>query len=311
MQAEKKKVMVSLTAHESELALIDQCMNYLWVGGVDGVVIHINAHSNFHTERFIAYCRCMSQWFEGKIFINPYGVGITPHSQDVRIVTNLHRAHISNFLYLTECGVNFDHFALDASNSLLIRPGLSQYIQNAPCNLLEQAEMPKDWSWLLFVLADENLARDVAQIKISGHEGSCYQRDVFQKIVKSIMAYEFAEQSSILSGRPRVEYPREEVLFASYFFKYFKDTPTQTNYIDLPWHRYLVWHLDEVKNHIASHFENFKHKYGIKRVARDFNDPIRAFIGKTYGYRDELLAHLPTDTGAQDPRRGSPVVSSY
>ncbi|MEY2620901.1 MAG: hypothetical protein RIT26_721 [Pseudomonadota bacterium] len=288
----RQKVMVSLTAHESELVLIDQCLNYLRVGGVDGVVIHINANSAFNTALFIQYCTLMGAWFADRLYLNPYSVPIQIHSRDQRVVTSLHRAHIANFQYLSSCGLDFDYFALDASNSLLIRPGLNPYILDQQRNLLAQEDISDHWFWRPVVSSDANLSKEMTHIKISAHEGTCYLKETFRKILQSVMTYELTEQTSQLLGHPRLEYPREEVLFPTYFYKYFRNEPTGLNYIDLPWVRNLVWQIDEVKKHMAENFENFGPKFGIKRVAREINDPLRAFIGTVYGYRNEIVNML-------------------
>jgi hypothetical protein len=60
----------------------------------------------------------------------------------------------------------------------------------------------------------------------------------------------------------------------------------------MPWHRNLTWDFEEVKKHIVDDFKDFGGNFGIKRVPRDINNPIRALVGTVYGYRKILIDAL-------------------
>lgn len=285
----KNKILLSLSAHESEWTLLDLCLNYLFLGMVNGIVIHVNSISKFNKQLFGKLVSKIPG-LNGRIFLNPYSTSIEQHSRHSQNVTNLHRAHISNFFYAINSGFNFDYICLDASNSLIIKPGLKDYICQTRNGGIGSVSLDPKWFWHDNVLGDSNITNDKTSIKVSPHEGAFFERTTFIEISRLVLLYDRKDTGLLLLDEPRPEYPREEVLFSTYFYKIHPGSSTADTYIFMPWEKNLHWSLHEVAQHIQTGFNSFgSQKFGIKRVQRDINDPIRVLIGNNYGYRRDLL----------------------
>lgn len=281
----QQTLFVSLSVHESEPTVIDQCLNYIVLGGVDGVVININPNSRFNVKYLKKLASHLDGNISSKIIINPHSVAIIPHSRNRHSLTSLHRAHLQNFLFLNSMGIDFTYFAMDASNSLLIRPGLKAWVtEHAPlCSNLDH--MRSDWFWNKDALSDVVLHDFCPELMCSQHEGCVYDCALMGKIMDHVLAYERAEKHLMKSGYRRPEYPREEVLFPSFLKSLINSSPVSPAYIHMPWERDLKWTQDEVFGIIGNDFTEFVGKFGIKRVSRYVNDPIRVAVGRFYGYR--------------------------
>jgi hypothetical protein len=95
-----------------------------------------------------------------------------------------------------------------------------------------------------------------------------------------------------------LQYPREEVLFCNAALEAGILPEGRPPYIDMPWHRNLSWDLETVRATLADD-ALAPSKFGIKRVARDIDDPVRALVGEHFGYRRLLQAAIG---GALDGR---------
>lgn len=279
------KVAVSLTAHESELALLDQCFNYLCVGEVDMLVIHVNPFSGFNTTLFLRLLDVSP--IREKVFLNSFSVGV-PHSAEMRTNPVLHRAHVSNFQYLRTL-TTFDLFCLDASNSLLIRPSLWKFLQKG--EVAGGGEIPVEWTWNRYLAND--IAADFFKdaLCMAQHEGTVYTVENFSRMVDDIIVYEKMLTDHIGTGGELAVYPREEVIFPSAYRKTCSRSMAShahERYIYIPWERNLYWHINEVEAILECRQPLPDLKYGIKRIARDINDPIRAMVGNHFGYRTQI-----------------------
>jgi hypothetical protein len=286
------KILLSLSAHEAELALVDQCFNYLVLGKFDFIIIHINSYSPFDTDLFLRLAGKIPH-FDRKVLLNPTRCNITTHSQYHWHVTNLHLAHAANYRFALERKIPFDIFCLDASNSLLIKTGLKDWLLSDTQDGLDCVEMEPRWFWAKFARDDKVLLTMSKNLYIAQHEGTFYHRDRFGLVMRKISQYQRNLTLLIESGDTPPEYPREEVLFSSFYSEVMGAIATRKPFINLPWEKNLKWSLDDVDLHLSSSFNDFPgHYFGIKRVPRNINDPIRILIGNKYGYRAIIKSAL-------------------
>lgn len=123
------------------------------------------------------------------------------------------------------------------------------------------------------------------------HEGTVYTFGNFSQMVDDIIAYEKMLTDHIGTGGELAVYPREEVIFPSAYRKTCSGSMashSHERYIYMPWDRHLYWHIHEVEAILECRQQLPDLKYGIKRIARDINDPIRTMVGNHFGYRPQI-----------------------
>lgn len=268
---------LSLTVHESEICAIDQCLNNMIVGGVDRIVLHVNRTGTFDVALF-ELLRDQLDALRGRVFVNPLSLPIATmrdspvHSQAV------HLAHLQNWFYARSL-FDASWFMLDASNTLLLRRGLAASLGGAL--RLNFADMGA-WHWRPRYERDTAIASKFR--RVSAHEGACFRADVFDRLVPILMRY---EALAARQGFDYIEqYPREEALFTNAALEAGVQ-PEGTTYIHMPWERQLNWDLATARETLVND-TLAAGKFGIKRVARDIDDPIRALVGNHFGYRQQL-----------------------
>jgi hypothetical protein len=283
-------IYLSLSAHQSEPCLVDQCLNYLIVGKIDKVVVHINPLSTFNVDLFNIITNYMEET-RNRVIINPYQSPLYSLKSNERLTSVLHRAHILNYLYIRECFDDIETICLDSSNSLLIRPGLSDYI--ADKEAVSTRLMEPDWLWRPMV-QDDLLTQQVGvdNIRFSQHEGTFFKKASFDKICAFISKYELALQRQGKTLDQILMFPREEVLFSTGYCLECGDKEVFPPYIWMPWERELAWSVEDVAQIFSGQQPCKDYHFGIKRVARDINDPVRMYIGDHLGYRPRFLEAL-------------------
>lgn len=275
-------VFVSLSAHESEYAIIDQCLNYIQVGGVDGVVIHASTAAPLKTKLLTVLVNLIDE-LRGRVFVNPYRQFLRPIGDGGAITSVLHRAHVSNFLFLEGLGIDVQYFCLDASNTLIVRPGLAEHISKG--NAVQQVPMVETWHWRPMILSDLGLSN--CDVLASQHEGCVFTKSVFKQIIQFILEYETRAINAYGDDESTPNYPREEVIFATAFKALQLDEKPSEPYVWMRWERGLSWFPEEV-NTLLHHGGLPDAKYAIKRIPRDINDPLRMMVGAYFGYRQIL-----------------------
>lgn len=315
---------LSLAVHESPPTIVDQCLNNVLVGGFDAIVLHVNVNAQLDTELLMRLVDGVPA-LRGVVRLNP-----------MRLPTDwvapglLHRAHIANFRWLkTQC--EFDVFATDASNTLVIRPGLKEHLSANPIGVDGIPACGWQSAW------EANLRRDPL-FEMVGEacrrnqiEGMFMRAALFEQVVAWIDGYEERYEAAIASGREPEKVPREEYLFSTALAQLGHE-PQGTAYMmmrqgsALGWHSFVgdqppVWHNAlavgqgfswepmEIERSLAAgrllplfwevladhvppirDFAAYKAgKFGIKRVHRPVDDPIRRLVGDHYGYRQWTL----------------------
>lgn len=280
------KIVTSLSAHESELALLDQCFNYFHVGDVDAIVVHINPYSAFSRELFLRLVHASP--FADRIFVNSFATGDQRVSKKYVLAGSvLHRAHISNFQFM-DALVDFDIFCLDASNTLLLKTGLRQFCEAGEA--IQRCVMNPQWIWSEDVNTDAALRFFGESLCVGQHEGSVYARDSMRKMVRVVLAYERALAQQEGRGEGFAAYPREEIVLPSAYNKAVGGDPRPEPYVYISVERDidLHWSVAQVDEVLSGKAPLPEMKYSIKRVPRDMNDSVRIHIGNYFGYRPQI-----------------------
>jgi len=298
------KIFVSISAHEAELCIIDQCLNYICVGKLDGVVIHLNATCDIDIRLLELLINEIKE-LKGKVHLNPLRLKLHSMRRHPKLTPILHRAHIENYLYLQKFEP-VDVFCLDASNCLLVKAGLRDYVQGGIG--VNQGRLSKEWPWYKDIIRDRILQEYKSFIRLSQHEGTFFDNTTFEKICLFILKYE----ESITKAFPREadipEFTKEEVLFPTAYAALTAGTSTPLKpYVWLNWEKQLEWPRENVIQ-ILHHPDLPENTYGIKRIPRNINDPAREEIGNYFGYRSILMAACKKITTSG--KYGHPLLTS-
>src|SRR6185437_2905095 len=120
------KRVVSLSVYDSEIAAIDTCLNYIVVGEVDAVVLHVDAGSKTFNPRFFTLLLDAIEPLRGKVFVSPLRLDVPnlPGRTHSKVV---HRAHLNNYMYVRSF-LPFEYFLMVDSHSLVMKKGLVGYV---------------------------------------------------------------------------------------------------------------------------------------------------------------------------------------
>jgi hypothetical protein len=201
---------LSLAVHESPPTIVDQCLNLAQVGGFDAIVLHVNANAALDTEALMRLIDTVPP-LRGVVRLNP-----TRLATDWVAPGLLHRAHIANFRWLrTQCA--FDVFATDASNTLLVRPGLKDHLGAHELGIDSVPACGWQSAW------EANLRNDLL-FEMAGGEAGCKRNQIeglfmraalFEQVAAWIDGYEARYEAQVTQGREPQRVPREEYLFAT------------------------------------------------------------------------------------------------
>ena len=275
--------MISIPVHEKTEVVIDQIINFQHFCPDCGIVLHISKsfdyNDSFHTEKEFLFILSTFK----NVFVNP-------NHLDTAFADIVH-THVSNFKYVSKI-VDFEYFALGASNELFVRvmPEIKVY----DANFIEgKFEKSINWYWYNHALNDQYLklildhfGGTISDVRQSQIEGSFYKKDVFVEVSKIIdTIYNYEE----VSKKDRIVYPREEIYYPTIAYLSNKNLKNQElNYTFVAWENPNYLPTIEEINTIAN--GEMQGKYSIKRVLRNFNDPVRFLVGTQIGnYRNTSL----------------------
>jgi len=315
---------LSITAHESPITLIDQCLNNVLVGQFDAIAIHINAHADFDTALLARLIEATPP-LRSVVHINPQRL-----PTDWVAPGLLHRAHIANF-HLLRSKLAFDVFCTDGSNTLLIGTGLKAHLERQQLGVDTSSAFGWGSAW------EDNLRQDLLfqrcgeACRRNQIEGMFMPTELFARAAQWIEDYETTFTTACAQGQEPIKYPREEYLFSTALDQLgvpLKDTPYilmrqgsglcvtifstdgQPTVISavgpgraFSWEPFeinaslqagrltpLYWEL------IADHVPPIQNvatyragKFGVKRVGRSIDDPIRQSVSHHFGYRQMVL----------------------
>lgn len=284
------RVAISLTAHESPLAIVDQCLNIFYFLEDPIIVIHINKSEGLVYEKLKFILNNLDQSISSKIYLNPnrFDTGKNAFS--------LHLAHLGNYDLLAKAGLGFDYFALEASNSLFIRKGAERYMADFDVGI-GRGVVAGYWKDPIinhntlneYLCSESSLPKleskgRLCAIKKGCHEGAFFSSGVVDQIFSEVRNID--ELCKLRSDPPH--YPTEEVWFQVAVTKCQhekKDLTIGDTLTYLPWHRNLLW-SDELLEGALNGNELPRNKFSIKRISRVFDDPHRQAIAHKFGYRN-------------------------
>jgi len=298
------KIFASISAHEAEMCLIDQCLNYICVGEFDGVVIHLNATNEMDIPVLQLLIDEIGE-LKGKVHLNPVRLQLHGMKRHPQLTPILHRAHVENYLYLQKLE-QVDVFCLDASNCLLVKKGLRNYVRGGVG--VYQWLPSRGWRWKNIVTRDAALHEFRPFLRISQHEGTFFDNATFGKICQFILKYDQAIARAFPDEANAPEYTKEEVLFSTGYAAQATGKPSPLQpYIWFRWETDLEWPRADVID-VLNHPDLPVGKYGIKRIPRQINDPSRVEIGNYFGYRPILVAACERIDASG--KYGRPLVTS-
>jgi hypothetical protein len=279
-------------------------------------VLHVNATAPLDTEalaRLIAGVPAL----RGVVHVNPTRLNTDPLAPGL-----LHRAHIANFRWLrTQCP--FEVFAMDASNTLLLRPGLKAHMSAHAIGMDMVAAFGWAWHWEPALRGDLLFQRAGEACRRNQLEGSFMRADAFARVADWIEDYDRQFDALYPAPGQAPSLPREQCLLATaldaqdmradcgaYILVRWGSqvghgphgdaAPRATHAgADLGWLpmeiessleagrlQPLYWDLvaDGVPE-IADMPAYQASKFGIPRVGHAVNDPIRRQVGDHFGYR--------------------------
>ena len=193
------------------------------------------------------------------------------------------QAHLSNFEYIKD-KIDFDYFCIGASNESFIKNGLYDKVKEYDCGV-SQKEI-KGWLYEKDVFNDtvfcEYLKRKgIDKCKRTYPEGQFFKKEVFLYLFNEINT--FFDYNTIT-----VAYPREEVFFTTIVEQLKKknsDFKIGSVYTYSAYHLTHLWNVTRLR--IELELNKRKDIYSIKRVDRNINDSVRAYLRQNLGYLDE------------------------
>ena len=203
---------ISIPVHENPEVVLNQCRNFLTY--IDcGIVLHVN-WNNYQIKEQLNKLISYSE-FRERVFLNPVSLKIS--------WGDLFNAHLENLRFLRSELTNLcDSVAFNASNDLLVRSGLGNYI-NANCTLYQKRIYKRGISYYWWpadrALQDRIFARIISAnfgtkdfILGSQIEGSVYKMKFLDDLLNLI-----TDERKYLQGKS-FNYPREEIWFPTFAY---------------------------------------------------------------------------------------------
>lgn len=267
-------IVVSIPVHESLECVVDQAKNWNAFAPDAAPVFHVSAQAPFSVDEL----DCALKTANPNAMVNPE-----------RLETgwadgSLIKVHASNFHYANS-KVSMVYFALDASNTLLVRHGLTEHMlkhfsvdkpaagHNLPRPSIECASahaMHQDTNFKMHMML---VSRLMPETGIVPCEGVWFDAPRFKQALRVI-------EDGHWSG----QYATEEVYpVAAWYFVARPESRVAGNYIMSPFEANLYVTKDDV---IAIHHGDHKNQdlFGVKRVPREIDHPIRKMIRELGGY---------------------------
>jgi hypothetical protein len=265
----------SITCHEAPECIKNQVENLLYFTPNSSIVLHINLDSSRTYEEITKH-----EFFgrnSNNVLINPDRIRTSKNHYQ------LHRAHKSNLQHLHNIGIQFDYFIIEASNSLMIKHGITEHLKNFDVGigsgkiddywrpLITQHQSLKNYT------EKQGLKLNFNTAPIKGcHEGAFFRTpfaDFVFNITEGISG--FCGNNSDIAN-----YPTEEVwiqVAVAILKSHVKDLRVTTTTTYLPWHKQLNWSPQDIIETISQDLLP-KNKFSIKRIPRNINDPARQII---------------------------------
>jgi len=265
------KVCVSIPVHECADVANDQIRNIRAAYGGDAIVV-LHRSMHYRPPEKVYGARDYNLYDKEGVFVNPASLPTEYHHGLVHV-------HNANFRYAASVA-EFDVFVLHASNDLYVRKGAASHVASVrnAC-MLREVRLPSWWGWSEAALSDPELREIMRYMGLdtvysTQPEGIFFEKDVFREMVSIIdRRFEY--------GRgPRL--PREELYYSTLAPK-LADSLSET---PLVWSEVTVGGtidrdvVRRIRNQKPTPSETYdlRQIYAVKRVERDYDDPLRRWI---------------------------------
>jgi len=285
----KYDIVFSIPVHEKYEVVIDLVLNMFHYNQNCAIVLHYSNGFRDAKSDFISFDTFERKIVEiGNVYINP---------ETVRTgVFDIIQAHISNFRYV-ESLIDFDFFAITASNEVFIRGGLYSHIRGYDCGVTF-IDVDTVKTWMISDLAKQDMvlkgylaSRGWSKIMGSHVEGSFYKKDIMSEIIDHIEQFFNYKEKGVI-------YARDEIFFSTILWNISQDRKVRILenglYCWTPWDKfYENWDvfIRDIKRLRSKENKIFS----VKRVPREINHYVRRFIRKDAGYLKEEQELLGTD----------------
>jgi hypothetical protein len=289
-------ILLSIPVHENMKVVEDQIRNFKFFVPDAQIVLHIS-------RQWLEKEPQVKSRLEGQqgVWINPTSLW-TGHNDGIVIKT-----HIVNFEFAEQAGIEFDYFCLHASNELFIKPHLEDYIRHFDAGVNQMIVDPavkQEWLQAKAALRDPALHAIMREYKLadifgSQVEGTFYRRELFRDFVTQFRRYAWYEFPSLFHYahgtrrfrplfaillkvfyRPRF-YAKEEIYPPTIIGPNIKKKADPYCYIK--WSGEITsQEIEAIRTNrfdcIELDSERHPYHFSVKRVNRDYNDPVRTYI---------------------------------
>lgn len=272
-------VLFSIPVHEKTSVVLDQIANYKFFNPEAAIVLHLSR--NFVDDDVISLDKLYKIIEQLEyVYINPEHVRTGYY--------DIIQAHLSNFRFALDLGIEFHYFCLSASNEMFIKSGLYSFIINYKAGFTSSILNPaKEKSITYRAYEDDCLKKiiksldgNISNIINSQVEGAFFEKKLFCTIYEVINRYFDYKKVHKL-------YPREEVYFqtcASLLCnkgEIYNDNYTYFNKKS----PIIAVHKIDVDNCL----NDYIFKYSVKRIVREVNNPMRLYIRLYIGKYKNIL----------------------
>lgn len=276
------KILYSITCHTAPDCVIDQLLNFAYFSENCFFVIHVNALEESVFDDLSAINWDLHPTLSGRVLLNPQRFDTSKSSYC------LHRAHLANYSYAIQKGLEFDYIMLEASNSQFLRRGMESYISRFDCGIGIALPDPYWKKYITthrsleeFLSKNLNLSAGMENFRIKGcHEGMYFSRNLASQVFSVVESLDrFCD-----SRTDSATYPTEEVWFQVGVLKVLEEKRLRIGHTltYMPWERQLNWNVEQVEAAING-LGIPETKYIIKRVDRTIDDPVRKFLREKFG----------------------------
>ncbi|MBC7979060.1 MAG: hypothetical protein H7Y36_00685 [Armatimonadetes bacterium] len=291
-------ILISLLVHEKPEVVLDQIANFKKYAPEALIVIHPARQFVESSDILETLKGIEGVWLNPKPFYTGFGLVL--------------KCHVSNFLFAREAGIPFTHFCLHASNDMLVRPGMEDYVRRHDFGFF-QHDLSSDSVLFSFWIPDfqkdhayRKIMRDIGALPTnlaSQVEGTFYPNEAFDSFAHLVKRHAWCEfpwlpgyvQGSNLPlvnflnklGQTRERrkymgkyaYPREEFYQANFFSTICRSPAAP--YCFMNWEAELkvtAKDIGDIRDGIIP-MGQYDALFAVKRINRDLNDPMRKLIG--------------------------------
>lgn len=276
----KYNIIFSIPVHEKYEVVIDLILNVFNFNPDCAIILHY-ANGFREAKSAISFNEFENAINKiGNVYVNPETVRTGMY--------DIIQAHVSNFRYI-ETQVNFEYFALTASNELFIKDGLYNHIceYDAGVSFIDVDSSKK---WIIADLAKQDTSlsdylstKGWHKIMGSHVEGSFYRKELMSEIIGHIESFFDYEIKGVF-------YPRDEVFFPTFLWNIAQERELKILnpglYCWTPWNKtFFQW--DVLARDVKRLNVRNNCIFSVKRIPRLLDFYTRSYIRQIGGYLDQ------------------------